>query len=167
MRYFWYAVGGCRVYVAIGGNPFPISQNLFLLVLGDRRFLLDIYGMHKLQGRIDQICRSAALHSPEHLDDVQDVRGARRDWRSPVWPRPRARERNERRLSSPRRCTGVHAPHTNRRITKGGQGIHVRRVQRIFFNGTNRVILQWASGVFTFGLTIDGTMFPSRRIWCW
>jgi hypothetical protein len=40
------------------------------------------------------------------------------------------------------------------------QGIHIQRVQRIFFNGTNRVILQWASGAFTFGLTIDGTMFP-------
>jgi hypothetical protein len=105
------------------------------------------------------IRRSAALHSQEHLDDVQDLRDARRDWRSPGRPRPRARERNERRLSAPRRCAGVHAPHTNRRIIKGGQGIHIQRVQRMFFNGTNRVILLWASGVFTFGLTIDGTMF--------
>jgi hypothetical protein len=47
-------VEGCRLYVAIGGNPFPISQNLFLLVLRDRRFLSDTYGMHKLEGRIDQ-----------------------------------------------------------------------------------------------------------------
>lgn len=35
--------------------------------------------------------------------------------------------------------------------------------RRIFFNGTNRVILQWASGVFTFQLTIDGTMFSITK----
>ena len=30
----------------------------------------------------------------------------------------------------------------------------------VFFNGKNRVILQWPSGIFTFELIIDGNRFP-------
>jgi hypothetical protein len=30
----------------------------------------------------------------------------------------------------------------------------------VFFNGENRIILQWPSGVFTFTVTIDGGKFP-------
>jgi hypothetical protein len=30
----------------------------------------------------------------------------------------------------------------------------------VFFNGENRIILQWPSGIFTFTFTIDGDRYP-------